>query len=388
VTVERVRVGDVLTLQRREVAIDPMTEYQLVGVLSFGKGIFHREPTPGAELGDYRFFAIRPGDLVLSNIQAWEGAIGFASERDAGTIGTHRFLSYVPAGGRIDTNWARWFFLSEPGMSLIRQAAPGTTVRNRTLAIDRFEALEIPLPSIDEQRRVAQQLDNVSSGVERLASARTRSSQLASAIPLAICAQLERETQLSWTRLGDVLEFVRDPCDIDPVARYVSMGIRSFGKGIFHYPVRPGAEIGSLRFQSVHSRRLAISNIKAWEGAVATTEESDRSTVASNRFLFFRPIAGGDATDYFWALLLGSDGLAALGHASPGSADRNRTLALDRFQNLRLRLPDLRDQAAIGRRIRRARSAVERLEGCAERAGRRVGALVPAALHEAFASFN
>lgn len=160
-TVERVRVGDVLLLTRREVAINPVDQYRLIGVYSFGRGIFHREPKRGSELGDYRFFTVEPGDLVLSNIQAWEGAIGFATEVDIGTVGTHRFLTYVPINGRIHTDWARWYFLSEPGMELIRQAAPGTTMRNRTLAIDRFEALEIPLPAIDEQRRVADLLDRI-----------------------------------------------------------------------------------------------------------------------------------------------------------------------------------------------------------------------------------
>ena len=37
-------------------------------------------PKPGSELGDYRFFEIEPGDLVLSNIQAWEGAIALATD--------------------------------------------------------------------------------------------------------------------------------------------------------------------------------------------------------------------------------------------------------------------------------------------------------------------
>lgn len=167
-TVERVRVGDVLALQRREVAVEPDEFYTLIGVYSFGKGIFHRDPKRGSELGDYRFFSVVPGDLVLSNIQAWEGAIAYATESDRGAIGTHRFLSYVPRDGRIDTNWARWFFLSEPGMDLIRMAAPGTTIRNRTLAIERFEALEIPLPPIDEQRRVASRIDAVAAQSEEL----------------------------------------------------------------------------------------------------------------------------------------------------------------------------------------------------------------------------
>ena len=78
------------------------------------------------------------------------------SDADAGTIGTHRFLSYVARDPEeIDTNWARYFFLSEAGFPLIQQAAPGSVTRNRTLAVERFEALEIPLPDIADQRRIA-----------------------------------------------------------------------------------------------------------------------------------------------------------------------------------------------------------------------------------------
>ena len=64
--VNRVRVGEVLHLERREISIEPTYEYSLIGVYSFGKGIFHREPMAGADLGNYRFFAVQPGDLVLT----------------------------------------------------------------------------------------------------------------------------------------------------------------------------------------------------------------------------------------------------------------------------------------------------------------------------------
>ncbi|MGI8682805.1 MAG: restriction endonuclease subunit S [Mycobacteriales bacterium] len=158
-SVESVRVGDVLRLERRTVDIDPLTSYTLVGIYSFGKGIFHRDPKRGVELGSYRFHRIEPGDLVLSNIQAWEGAIAVAGMRDAGSIGTHRFLTYVPRDGRVDTNYIRYLLLSEPGMERIRRASPGSIVRNRTLGIDAFESIEICLPRIDEQRRVAARLD-------------------------------------------------------------------------------------------------------------------------------------------------------------------------------------------------------------------------------------
>ncbi len=387
-TVERARVGKVLRLERVPLDPDPAVEYVSIGIRSFGKGIFHYEPKLGDQLGSLRFFEVLPNRLVLSNIKGWEGAIAVSSDVDAGCIASNRFLSYVPIDDRIDVRWARWYFLSDSGIELIQRASPGSADRNRTLAIDRFEALAIPLPPTDEQARIADRIDQVASSVGKLNMARTHSSRVASAIPLSLRTELERTTDISPTRLGDVLELVQNRVEIDPEAMYVSIGIRSFGRGLFHYPPRPGDQIGKLRFQSVTPRLLAISNIKAWEGAVATTEEIDRGTVGSNRFLSFRPVAGEDATDYFWSLLLEGEGIAALGHASPGSADRNRTLAIDRFRRIELKLPGLEDQARIGKRIREARTSVARYESGAERSGQRVGALLPAALNQAFASIS
>ena len=50
-----------------------------------------------------RVFRIEPGDLVISNVFAWEGAIAVASDDEAGTIGSHRFMTFVPADGRVST---------------------------------------------------------------------------------------------------------------------------------------------------------------------------------------------------------------------------------------------------------------------------------------------
>lgn len=157
-TVKRERVGEILKLERRAVTVDPSGTYEEIGVRSFGRGIFHKEPISGIDLGSKRVFRIQPGDLVISNVFAWEGAIAVATEAEAGKIGSHRFMTFIPTEDRIDTSWAAWYFRSEPGLELIRQASPGSAGRNRTLAIDRFQALEIPLPSIDEQTNVANHL--------------------------------------------------------------------------------------------------------------------------------------------------------------------------------------------------------------------------------------
>jgi type I restriction enzyme S subunit len=185
------RVGKVLRLERRRVEVQPDREYTEIGIRSFGRGVFHKEPTTSFELGNKRVFFIEPGDLVISNVFAWEGAIAMASDSEAGTIGSHRFMTFVPVDDdQIDIAWTMWFFRSEPGLELIRQASPGSAGRNRTLAIDRFEALEIPLPPIDEQRRVARRLD----AAQSLLSDVEGRTAVRAAVVRALFDQIVRET--------------------------------------------------------------------------------------------------------------------------------------------------------------------------------------------------
>src|ERR1700757_3887287 len=100
---DEVRVGDVLSLRRRSVRVNAYDEYREIGIRSFGQGIFHKEPVYGADLGNKRVFRVEPDDLVLSNVFAWEGAVAVASQAEVGMIGSHRFMTFVPIDGRIET---------------------------------------------------------------------------------------------------------------------------------------------------------------------------------------------------------------------------------------------------------------------------------------------
>lgn len=202
----RARVREVLVLERLPVEPHPVSEYVTVGVRSFGRGLFHYEPKLGDQLGSLRFFELRSDRLVISNIKAWEGAVALSGPQDEGCLASNRFLTYVPADGRIDVGWARWFFLSEAGLDLLQGASPGSADRNRTLAIKRFEALEIPLPPIGEQRRVAASLGSVE------VSANTASKRLerlpASAFSTALPGLIDELVRRSATNTLPIAELV------------------------------------------------------------------------------------------------------------------------------------------------------------------------------------
>lgn len=205
---KRVRVADVLELVREPVNIDPLHVYTSVGVRSFGKGLFHYESQDGSQLSKLRWYKLRPGELVVSNIKAWEGAIAMSSQQEVGCIASNRFLTYRPKDDRVHLGYLRHFFLSEAGLLLLGRASPGSADRNRTLAIDRFENLEIPLPDIEEQRRAASFLDRANDLASRVGALVDGRADLRSLIPRLLDGLLEDDCE--EMKIEEMATFVTD----------------------------------------------------------------------------------------------------------------------------------------------------------------------------------
>ena len=163
--VKRVPIGELFGLARRAVVPVPDEEYQEIGVRSFGKGLFIKEPLTGAELGDKRVFRVREGDFIVSNVFAWEGAVGLAGSEHDGLIGSHRFMTWVPRSDDFSVTYVLEYFRSKYGVVALGDASPGSAGRNRTLAIKNFERIEVPLPDRETQDRIAAHLDSVESQV-------------------------------------------------------------------------------------------------------------------------------------------------------------------------------------------------------------------------------
>jgi type I restriction enzyme S subunit len=145
-------MAEVAPLVRREEDINLEGSYPELGIRSFGKGTFHKPPLDGAEVGSKRLFRIESGDLLFSNVFAWEGAIAVAQPDDTGRFGSHRFISCVADRRLASAEFLRYYFLTDEGMEKIRKASPGGAGRNRTLGLEKLMAIEVPVPSLEAQQ--------------------------------------------------------------------------------------------------------------------------------------------------------------------------------------------------------------------------------------------
>ncbi len=149
----RVPMAELAPLIRRPVTVVPNQSYDELGVRSFGKGTFHKPALSSLDIGNKRIFQIEPGDLIFSNVFAWEGAIAIARPEDAGRVGSHRFITCIVDHRRIATEILRFFFLTKEGLGLIGQASPGGAGRNRTLGLEALGAIRVPVPTLEAQRQ-------------------------------------------------------------------------------------------------------------------------------------------------------------------------------------------------------------------------------------------
>ena len=151
---ETTTLGQVLNKVSNPVNVESSIQYQQIGIRSHGKGIFYKEKTPGAKLGNKPVFWVEPDCFVLNIVFAWEQAIGKTTKNELGMIASHRFPMFRPNG--IDVDFFIYFLLTKRGTTLLDLASPGGAGRNRTLGQDKFLKSKVIIPTLPEQQKIAE----------------------------------------------------------------------------------------------------------------------------------------------------------------------------------------------------------------------------------------
>lgn len=150
---------EVAPIVRRPVILKDEVLYPELGIRCFGNGTFHKPALTGLEVGTKKIFQIKEGDLVFSNVFAWEGGIAVAKEEDNDRYGSHRFISCVADKEKALAEFLCYHFLSPKGLEDINACSPGGAGRNKTLGLDKLMKILVPIPSIEEQREFVQLLE-------------------------------------------------------------------------------------------------------------------------------------------------------------------------------------------------------------------------------------
>lgn len=159
---------EVAMLKRRDVEVDATKTYQEIGVYCFGRGIFHKQPRLGFEVGDKDLIEIHAYDVILQLTFAWEGAVALAEQRDHGLFGSVRYLTFVPKPELCSPRYLHAFTRTPEAIAEFRRISPGSAGRNRVLSVKRLNEVMVPLVPLEKQAWLTDALQTEVDALKRL----------------------------------------------------------------------------------------------------------------------------------------------------------------------------------------------------------------------------
>lgn len=334
-------LGEVLKPASATVSVEAEREYPIAGIYSFGRGLIRRPTIRGSETSYVTLSRLRACQLTMSKLNAWEGALVVVPDEFEGSYVSPEYPVFDIDSDRADPAYvahlARW-----PGL-WDRLTPRGSMVRRKRTTPITLLATKAPLPDLAEQRHIAARLDSAMSMINTIGEKSAYASTTRKAFHESVFANEHHRTPV---RIGDMLTLERIPVEPQPSKYYVRIGIRSFGNGIFHRDKCLGSELGRLRYFAVLPDRLIVSNIMAWEGAIAISTADDASCIASNRFLSYIRCGAVDI-QYLNYYFHSKQGTAAIRGTSTGTVVRNQTLSIKDFEDLVIPLPSIDRQRQV-----------------------------------------
>jgi type I restriction enzyme S subunit len=162
----KVPLGKILRRANRFERKEPLTEYHFAGTYSFARGIFVGQRKLGSTFRLDKVQRIQAGDFIYCKIMAWEGAFGVAPTETDNCVMSGAFVAYEIDRTLAEPGFLDWYFKIPSVWRLVGSGSTGTNVRRRSLDPEDFELTTIPLPSIDEQRRIVARIEQLAAKLE------------------------------------------------------------------------------------------------------------------------------------------------------------------------------------------------------------------------------
>jgi type I restriction enzyme S subunit len=160
-------------------------------------------------------------------------------------------------------------------------------------------------------------------------------------------------TASDWAhvKLGEVLALAIDEVSVDPVASYPIAGVYSFGRGLLRRSELEGTDTTYKVFHRLHAGDFVLSQLKAWEGALARVPDSFDGLYVSPQFPTFRAAADRLDTRFLDCYFKQPHTWEELKRGSRGMGARRDSVSPKTFLDTVIPLPPLPEQKRVVARI-------------------------------------
>ena len=224
-----------------------------------------------------------------------------------------------------------------------------------------FEKLQIPLPPLPEQQKIAEILSNWDKAIQEVQLLIKKLEVRNKALAFSLLRGKLVNKNSRKISLSKFLTFT--PREIEkPTENYLALGIRSHGKGIFHKPDSDPKAIAMDKLYEVKENDFIVNITFAWEHAVAIICKEDEGGLVSHRFPTYVIDQKIVSVEFFRHIILQPFFKQMLDNISPGGAGRNRVLSKKDLLKLEISVPSLEEQTVIAEVLNTAQQELKQYE--------------------------
>jgi type I restriction enzyme S subunit len=337
----KVKLGEILKLSDNTVFVTPLENYPQIGIRLWGAGAYAREDILGSQTQYKFFYKAQKGDLTFNKIWARNGAVAVIQETLNDFYVSPEFPVYHPKNEAVSSDWLNFLTKAKFFWDSCNEKAFGTSGKNRVKPSE-FLQIEIPLPPLSEQKRIAMRLAALKGKIDAVRALRDEQEKEMKGL---LWMQYQKVIAGAECKpLKDIAPIIRRDVQILDDRNYPELGIRSFGKGTFQKPALNGLEVGTKRLFRIETGDLIFSNVFAWESAIAVAKKEDDGRFGSHRFISCVCKEEVALPEFLCFHFLTRKGMEDINAASPGGAGRNKTLGLTKLEKTLVPVPDIRLQ--------------------------------------------
>jgi len=379
-----VSLAHVIRYRKEFVSIDDMKYYKRCRVQLRAQGIVLRDVVPGAEIKTKQQQVCHTGEFLVAEIDAKVGGFGIVPESlDGAIVSSHYFLFQID-DERLDRTFLD-FFIRTP--AFYNQVSAQGSTNYAAIRPNDVLGYKIPLPMLEEQRRIASRIEKLATKIEGVRLLRQQAGR-AEELWQGSLARAFRPTGKLIVSLEDACEAIIDNLHSTPEYdgdEFPCIRSQDIGWGTISYSAALRTCKHEFLYRTRRGEPRAGDIVYVREGDIGRCAVVDGSKrfCLGQRVMMFRPdVRRIDSR--FLALQLMSPPVLRdqilVGKAGTTSHHVN----IKRLRRVSICVPDLTEQRRVVTYLEHLREKIDRLSGLQAETGLEIDALLLSVLDKAF----
>ncbi|MBE7545139.1 MAG: restriction endonuclease subunit S [Bryobacteraceae bacterium] len=208
----KVRLREVLIPVTRAESVLAMSRYGMLGAHWYARGLYTKNVLLGSEIQAPKVFRVEAGDFVYNRLFAWKGSFALATNENDGCYVSNEFPCFSVVAERLLGKYLWLYFSREAAWDeALGLSTGGTPTSRNRLKEERFLELEIPLPPLNEQRRIVARIEELSAKIKEARGLRLAISEESNALKAKVLSAVfdTLMNQHPARRFNDVCQVVR-----------------------------------------------------------------------------------------------------------------------------------------------------------------------------------